>query len=87
MGCKLPTCMPPEELSSIKMFSVDEPSDEVLDKEVKEDYEPPKKKKKKDKKMPQKSLELKLGSESDSEKRVETPTPTVSFLITFLSLI
>ncbi|XP_026733261.1 la-related protein 7-like isoform X1 [Trichoplusia ni] len=76
MGCKLPTCMPPEELSSIKMFSVDEPSDDVLDKEVKEDYEPPKKKKKKDKKMPQKSLELKLGSESDSEKRVETPTPT-----------
>lgn len=23
MGCKLPSCMPPEELSSIKMFSVD----------------------------------------------------------------
>ncbi|CAB3223894.1 unnamed protein product [Arctia plantaginis] len=77
MGCKLPTCMPPEDLSSIKMFSVDEPPQEVIEsKQSKEEYEPPKKKKKKEKKAPQKSLELKLGSESDNEKRVETPTPT-----------
>ncbi|XP_075974720.1 la-related protein 7-like [Anticarsia gemmatalis] len=77
MGCKLPTFMPPEDLSSIKMFSVDETVHDTHDsKENKEEYEPPKKKKKKEKKTPQKSLELKLGSESDSEKRVETPTPT-----------
>lgn len=77
MGCKLPTCMPPEDLSSIKMFSVDEQAHGMVDnKEDKEGYEPPKKKKKKEKKTPQKSLELKLGCDSDSEKRVETPTPT-----------
>ncbi|XP_021201282.3 la-related protein 7 [Helicoverpa armigera] len=74
MGCKLPTCMPPEDLSSIKMFSVDEPNEDIPEKKIEEEYEPPKKKKKKDKKTPQKGLELKLGSESDSEKRVDTPT-------------
>lgn len=79
MGCKLPTCTPPENLSSVKMFSVDEPPQEAIEsKQTKEEYEPPKKKKKKEKKAPHKSLELKLGSESDNEKRVETPTPTVS---------
>ncbi|KAJ8721665.1 hypothetical protein PYW07_002440 [Mythimna separata] len=78
MGCKLPTCMPPEDLSSIKMFSVDEPSNEP-EKKVEEEYEPPtKRKKRKDKKTPMKSevgkLELKLGIESESEKRLDTPT-------------
>lgn len=71
MGCKLPTCTPPEELSSIKMFSIEEPCDDVF--ESKEDYEPPKKKKKNKEKKPNKGLELKL-EESDSEKRVETPS-------------
>lgn len=77
MGCKLPTSMPPEDLSSIKMFSVEEAVSDVINtKDNKDEYEPPKKKKKKEKKTPQKSLELKLGSESDNEKRLETPTPT-----------
>ncbi|CAG4972216.1 unnamed protein product [Parnassius apollo] len=73
MGCKLPTCMPPEELSSIKMFSVDNPPEDTN--EIKEEYEPPKKrnKKAKDKK---KNLELKLDHDSDTEKIVETPTPS-----------
>lgn len=71
MGCKLPTCMPPEELSSIKMFSIEEPCEDML--ENKEDYEPPKKKKKNKEKKPNKGLELKL-EESDNDKRVETPS-------------
>lgn len=78
MGCKLPTCTPPEDLSSIKMYTAEEPSDDLPEKKVETDvYEPPKKKKRKDKKA-QKNLELKLGNESDTEKRVDTPTPTVS---------
>ncbi|KAM3964319.1 la-related protein 7-like [Aphomia sociella] len=90
MGCKLPTSMPPEDLSSIKMFSVEEPLDIGSDnKEEKEDYEPVKKKKRNKEKKLQKSFELKLEHESDSEKRVETPsdenksisTPTESKLI------
>ncbi|VVD06180.1 unnamed protein product [Leptidea sinapis] len=73
MGCRLPICMPPEELSSIKMFSNEEKADEKEEK----DHEPPKKKSKKNKeKKLQKNLELKLGTESDSEKRIDTPTPT-----------
>lgn len=73
MGCKLPTSMPPEELSSIKMFSVDEPlADESVNKEEKEDYEPPKKKKKN--KKVGKGIELRLDQEADGEKTVETPT-------------
>lgn len=71
MGCKLPTCMPPEELSSIKMFSVDEPPHDAND--SKEDYEPPKKKNKKSKDK-KKNLELKIEHDSDSERRVETPS-------------
>ncbi|KAJ2949971.1 hypothetical protein O0L34_g11297 [Tuta absoluta] len=81
MGCKLPTCMPPEELSSIKTFTIEEPQDESADvkqeKKQEEEYEPPKKKKKnKDKKG--KHLELKL-EESDVGKKTDvpsTPTPT-----------
>lgn len=80
MGCKLPTCMPPEDLSSIKMFSVDETPEETADKKEKEEYEPPKKKSKKNKeKKTQKNLELKLNTESDSEKRVETPSVSCNF--------
>ncbi|KAH9629698.1 hypothetical protein HF086_001511 [Spodoptera exigua] len=79
MGCKLPTCMPPEELSSIKMFTADEPSTETSEKKLEDEDEPPKKKKRKDKKSLQKSLELKLGSESDSEKRMDTPTELIGF--------
>ncbi|XP_063361345.1 la-related protein 7 isoform X2 [Cydia amplana] len=30
MGCRLPTSMPPEELSSVKMFSVEEPDDNKI---------------------------------------------------------
>ncbi|XP_032515333.2 la-related protein 7 [Danaus plexippus] len=67
MGCKLPSCMPPEELSSIKMFSA-EPA------ELSENnYEPPKKKSKKIKEKKPKSLDLKQD-ESDSEKNLDTPT-------------
>ncbi|XP_063822985.1 la-related protein 7-like [Ostrinia nubilalis] len=73
MGCRLPTCMPPEDLSSIKMFSV-ESLDAEGSKKEKEESEPPKKRKKKDKKA-QKNLELKLSTnESDTEKKVETPS-------------
>ncbi|KAF9794147.1 hypothetical protein SFRURICE_009524 [Spodoptera frugiperda] len=59
MGCKLPTYMPPQDLSSIKMFTAEEPSTETPEKKTEEEDEPPKKKKKKDKKTLQKSLELK----------------------------
>ena len=80
MGCKLPTYTPPEDLSSIKSYSADEPSEDLPEKKAAEEiYEPPKKKKRKDKKAPQKSLELKLGSESDTEKRVDTPSVSMSF--------
>ncbi|XP_063619680.1 la-related protein 7 isoform X1 [Cydia splendana] len=34
MGCRLPTSMPPEELSSVKMFSVEEPDDIKVKDEV-----------------------------------------------------
>ncbi|XP_063375976.1 la-related protein 7 isoform X2 [Cydia fagiglandana] len=34
MGCRLPTSMPPEELSSVKMFSVEEPDDIKVKEEV-----------------------------------------------------
>ncbi|XP_072938815.1 la-related protein 7-like [Epargyreus clarus] len=71
MGCKLPTGMPPEELSSIKMFSVDNPDDVA---ENKEEYEPPKKKPKKNKDKKLKNLELKLENESDSDRRGDTPS-------------
>lgn len=72
MGCKLPSCMPPEELSSIKMFSIDEYSDNST---VKDEYEPPKKKTKKSKdKKSLKNLDLKTDQESDTEKTVDTPT-------------
>ncbi|XP_052754754.1 la-related protein 7 [Galleria mellonella] len=77
MGCKLPTCMPPEELSSIKMFSVEEPLDAVSsdNKEEKEENEPPKKKSKKNKdRKLHKHFELKLEHESDSEKTLVTPS-------------
>ncbi|XP_069356402.1 la-related protein 7-like isoform X2 [Maniola hyperantus] len=86
MGCKLPSCMPPEELSSIKMFSVDSEDNpdnhDNPDKNhdnrpdniphVKEEYEPPKKKAKKRDKKPPKTLELKQDQESDNEKRTRT---------------
>ncbi|XP_013187799.2 la-related protein 7 [Amyelois transitella] len=73
MGCKLPTCMPPEDLSSIKMFSVEPPLDDTP--EEREDFEPPKKKMKKNKdKKAHKNLELKLELESDREKTLDTPT-------------
>lgn len=81
MGCKLPTYMPPQDLSSIKMFTAEEPSTETPEKKTEEEDEPPKKKKKKDKKTLQKSLELKLGSESESEKRLDTPTVSNLILI------
>ncbi|CAH2108064.1 unnamed protein product [Euphydryas editha] len=72
MGCKLPSCTPPEELSSIKMFSVDEYSDNST---VKDEYEPPKKKSKKSKdKKSLKNLDLKTDQESDTEKPIDTPT-------------
>ncbi|XP_047509363.1 la-related protein 7 [Pieris napi] len=75
MGCKLPTCMPPEELSSIKMFSVDDKDKE--DREEKEENEekeePPKKKAKKHKDKKQKNLELKLETESNTDKGQATP--------------
>ncbi|KAI5643386.1 la domain-containing protein [Phthorimaea operculella] len=81
MGCKLPTCMPPEELSSIKTFTIEEPQDAPPEtkpeKKQEDEYEPPKKKKKnKDKKL--KHLELKL-EDSDVEKKTDatsSPTPT-----------
>ncbi|KPJ13394.1 La-related protein 7 [Papilio machaon] len=79
MGCKLPTCMPPEELSSIKMFSVDEPPNDAN--ESKEEYEPPKKKNKKSKDK-KKNLELKIENDSDSERRVETPSEETKSLAT-----
>ncbi|XP_053612634.1 la-related protein 7 isoform X2 [Plodia interpunctella] len=73
MGCKLPTCMPPEDLSSIKMFSVEAPLEDIP--EEREDFEPPKKKSKKNKdKKTHKNLELKLELESDHEKTLDTPT-------------
>ncbi|XP_049868028.1 la-related protein 7 [Pectinophora gossypiella] len=75
MGCKLPTCMPPEELSSIKMFSIEEApedADNSHKEEKHEECEPPKKKKK-NKEKKSKNLELKLEQESDGEKR-DTPT-------------
>lgn len=75
MGCKLPTCMAPEELSSVKMFSVDDPLNSNYNKESeKEDYDPPKKKKKNKEKRPAKGLDLKLGQDSDSEKKMDTPS-------------
>ncbi|CAH0407091.1 unnamed protein product [Chilo suppressalis] len=75
MGCKLPTSMPPEELSSIKMFSLeDHIENSPVKKEETEEYEPPKKKAKKHKeKKALKSLELKLDNESDCEKKIDTP--------------
>lgn len=80
MGCKLPSCMPPEELSSIKMFNIDnveDNSDNNLD--SKDECEPPKKKIKKGKDKKPKSLDLKLDQEFESEKRNDTPN--VSILI------
>nr|XP_026484573.1 la-related protein 7 [Vanessa tameamea] len=76
MGCKLPSCMPPEELSSIKMFNVDTIEENPENNpDVKDEYEPPKKKTKKVKeKKPLKNLELKQDLESDSEKMIDTPT-------------
>lgn len=64
--------MAPEELSSIKLFATEEPTNQEEGSESKDDSEPPKKKSKKmkDKK---KNLELKLDQDSDSERRVETP--------------
>ncbi|KAJ0175419.1 hypothetical protein K1T71_008578 [Dendrolimus kikuchii] len=87
MGCKLPTCMPPEELSSIKMFSVEEPLAEGMDnkdekesKDDKEEYEPPKKKKKN--KKPSKGLDLRTDQDVDNEKNIETPTDEVKSITT-----
>ncbi|XP_073949506.1 la related protein 7 [Choristoneura fumiferana] len=71
MGCKLPTCMPPEDLSSIKMFSVDDT--EETENKPKDEEEPPKKKSKKNKDKRPKNLEFKVGHDSDSEKK-DTPT-------------
>lgn len=82
MGCKLPSCMPPEELSSIKMFNIDnveENSD--YNQETKDEYEPPKKKIKKNKEKKPKSLDLKLDHESDSEKKNYTPTVSISIIL------
>ncbi|XP_068632983.1 la-related protein 7-like [Battus philenor] len=70
MGCKLPICMPPEELSSIKMFSVNEELPQESN-ESKSEYEPPKKKNKKGKDK-KKSLELKLDQDSDSDRHMDT---------------
>lgn len=75
LGCKLPTHMPPEDLSSIKMFSIDDPG-EIKDTE---DYEPPKKKKKNRDKKPQKGLDLKVVESPDSEKKLDTPTVSYCF--------
>ncbi|CAG9119577.1 unnamed protein product [Plutella xylostella] len=75
MGCKLPTCMPPEELSSIKTFSVvNAEGAPVVDNLSKEDYEPPKKKSKKVKDKKPVKTEVKGGEEEPdgSEKKVET---------------
>ncbi|XP_052739347.1 la-related protein 7 [Bicyclus anynana] len=81
MGCKLPSSTAPEELSSIKMFSVDniEENPEIHENtennpDGKEEYEPPKKKTKKRDKKPPKTLDLKHDQESDNEKRTDTPT-------------
>ncbi|KAG6445679.1 hypothetical protein O3G_MSEX004079 [Manduca sexta] len=63
MGCKLPTCMQPDELTSIKMFSVDEPTDGTEIKETRDDYEPPKKKRKKIR-----------NRRRDENKSITTPT-------------
>ncbi|CAH2076121.1 unnamed protein product, partial [Iphiclides podalirius] len=79
MGCKLPTCMPPEELSSIKMFSIEDQPEEPN--ESKDDSEPPKKKSKKAKDK-KKNLELKLDHDSDSERRVETPIEENKSIVT-----
>lgn len=78
MGCKLPTCMPPEDLSSIKMFSVDDT--EETENKPKEEEEPPKKKSKKNKDKRPKHLEFKVGHDSDSEKK---DTPTVRIKLNF----
>ncbi|XP_062527560.1 la-related protein 7 isoform X3 [Bombyx mori] len=77
MGCKLPTYMPPEDLSSIKMFSVEESPENSTDIKEGKDEDPPKKKKKKEKKPP-KGLDTKTN-ELDSDKRVDTPTETKTF--------
>ncbi|XP_047984278.1 la-related protein 7 [Leguminivora glycinivorella] len=37
MGCRLPTSMPPEELSSVKMFSVEESDDKLKQEDIKKD--------------------------------------------------
>ncbi|XP_059049576.1 la-related protein 7 [Achroia grisella] len=80
MGCKLPTYMPPEELSSIKMFSMEEPIDIGSDnKDEKGDGEPPKKKSKKNK---DKKLQKSLEQESDSEKTVVTPSDENKSILT-----
>lgn len=76
MGCKLPTSMPPEELSTIKLFSVEEPPDDQtadIKLEKEDSDEPPKKKKKSKDKKHQKALELKPESEieSDTDKKLE----------------
>ncbi|CAK1549432.1 unnamed protein product [Leptosia nina] len=71
MGCKLPMCMPPDELSSIKMFSAE---DNIVEEIDEKEEEPPKKKARKHKDKKQKNLDLKLASESDCEKRLDTPT-------------
>lgn len=66
MGCKLPTGMPPEELTSIKTFSMEDPPDEQ--REAKEEYEPPKKKTKKAKdKKPMKDVKSEVQKEVSLE--------------------
>ncbi|GBO98548.1 La-related protein 7 [Eumeta japonica] len=79
MGCKLPLIMPPEELSTIKMFSIDDSANtqnENKNCNKNENYEPPKKKLKKgkDRKL-QKNLELKLDSAPDSNTEDKLNTP------------
>lgn len=66
--------MAPEELSSIKMFSVDDSLGGNYKVSERDEYEPPKKKKKNKEKRPAKGLDLKLGQDSDSEKKVDTPS-------------
>lgn len=71
MGCKLPTNMAPEHLSTIRMFSIDEPPEELGKKIDKEDYEPPKKKTKKGREK-KKSVDKMEEHDTDTEKKNDT---------------
>lgn len=76
MGCKLPTGMPPEELTSIKTFSMEDPPDEMVN--TKEECEPPKKKAKKGKEKKPKDAKTEEAKE-DIPPEVCTPSIWCSY--------